>query len=293
MGCSQGKTTMPSSVGVSKTTKGKTTEPPTTGSPPTLLSPSNAQKQKVGVEDVVGASGDYAADNGQELIKSSETAAIQQDAEKDWPLRWKALRVFAMADKTMHGLLDVKELAADGNDVVFHGMLQGFLGAHADDLLSLSAWLGSVKKLALGDEVKAGLFLDLCLKHISDQQERWPLRDEALQVFRMGDRNGDCQLDMNELTEIRQSADFAQAMINSIDIDKDGTVSKGEWLAYVKRLADQSEESAAAVLALYRKQLGESSNTAEAYNAAKSAMSALVEDSSANTTQGSFWWACC
>jgi Ca2+-binding EF-hand superfamily protein len=293
MGCSHGKTTKPSAVGVNKTTKDKTTKPPTTESPPTLLSPSNAQKQKVVVEDGVGASGDYAVDSGQELTRSSETAAIQQDAEKDWPLRWKALRVFAMADKTMHGLLDVKELTADGNDVVFHDMLQGVLGGHADDLLSLSAWLGSMKKLALGDEVKAGLFLDLCLKHVSDQQERWPLRDEALQVFRMGDGNGDYQLDMNELTEIRQSADFAQAMINSIDIDKDGTVSKGEWLAYVKRLADQNEESAAAVLALYRKQLGESSNTAEAYDAAKSAMNALVEDSSANTTQGSFWWACC
>jgi Ca2+-binding EF-hand superfamily protein len=292
MGCSQGKTTKPSAVGVNKTTKDKT-KPATTESPPTLLSPSNTQKQKVVVEDVVGASEDHAADKGQELTQSSETAAIQQDAEKNWPLRWKALRVFAMADKTMQGLLDVKELAADGNDGVFLDMLQGVLGGHADDLLSLSAWLESVKKLALGDEVKAGLFLDLCLKHISDELEQWPLRDEALQVFRMGDRNGDCQLDMNELTEIRQSADFAQAMINSIDIDKDGTVSKGEWLAYVKRLADQNEESAAAVLALYRKQLGESSNTAEAYNAAKSAMNALVEDSSANTTQGSFWWACC
>merc|ERR1711988_1801531 len=105
------------------------------------------------------------------------------------------------------------------------------------------------KKLALTNEVKAGLFLDLCQKHMNDQKEHWPLRDEALQVFRMGDRNGDCQLDMKELTEIRQSADFAKAMMNNIDIDKNGIVSKGEWLAYVKRLADQNEESAAEVLA--------------------------------------------
>merc|ERR1711953_275714 len=110
-----------------------------------------------------------------------------------------------------------------------------------------------------------------------------------------GDRNGDCQLDMNELTEIRRSSAFAHAMINSIDINKNGTVSKGEWLAYVKRLVDENEKSAAAVLALYRKHLGESSNTAEAYDAAKSAINALVEDSSANVIQVSRKerWVCC
>jgi Ca2+-binding EF-hand superfamily protein len=280
MGCSQGKTTTPSAVAV------------TANSAKTLLSPSNSHKPKVGVENVAGTVVD-SAEEGQKLTKSMEAATMQQNAEKDWPLRWKALRVFAMADKTMHGLLDVKELSADGSDVVFVDMLQGVLGAHAEDALSLSAWLDSVKNLALRDEVKAGLFLDLCQKHIGDQKERWALRDEALQVFRMGDRNSDCQLDMNELTEIRQSADFAQAMMNSIDIDKNGTVSKGEWLAYVKRLADQNQESAAAVLALYRKRLGESSNTAEAYDAAKSAISALVEDSSAKATQRRRQWACC
>merc|ERR1711881_314657 len=136
----------------------------------------------------------------------------------------------------------------------------------------------------------AGVFLDLCQRHISKQKEHWPLRDEALQVFRMGDRNGDCQLDMSELTEIRRSADFARTMMDSVDINKDGTVSKGEWLAYIKRLADQNEKSAAAVLALYRKHLSNSSNTAEAYVAAKSALDALVDDSSVVVSRP--WWAC-
>jgi Ca2+-binding EF-hand superfamily protein len=284
MGCSQGKTTKPSAPGVVATSA---------ESPPTLLSPNSAQKQKVQAESLVGASVDTASaeDNGHELTTSLQASATLQADEKGWALRGKALRVFAMADKTMHGLLDAQALADDGDDVVFAEMLQGVFGADAECLLPLSAWLDSVKKLALQNEVKAGVFLDLCLKHIGDQKERWPLRDEALQVFRMGDRNGDCQLDMNELTEIRKSADFARAMMDNIDIDKNGTVSKGEWLAYVKRLADQNEDSAAAVLALYRKQLGESRNTAEAYDAAKSAIDALVEDSSVNATQR--WWACC
>merc|ERR1711939_875058 len=106
----------------------------------------------------------------------------------------------------------------------------------------------------------------------------------------MGDRNGDCQLDMSELTEIRQSADFGRTLMDSVDINKDGTVSKGEWLAYIKRLADQDEKSAAAVLALYRKHLSNSSNTAEAYVAAKSALDALAGDSSVVASRP--WWAC-
>merc|ERR1712194_239311 len=72
--------------------------------------------------------------------------------------------------------------------------------------------------------------------------------------------------------------------------DKNGIVSKGEWLAYVKRLADNNGQSAAAVLALYRNHLSNSSNTAEAYGAAKNAMDVLVDDSTAQAPQ--CWWAC-
>merc|ERR1712072_759294 len=143
-----------------------------------------------------------------------------------------------MADKGEDGLLNAKELA-DGTDTIFVEMMQF---NYPLGLLSMAEWLESVKKLAQQDEVKAGVFLDLRLKHISKQKEHWPLRDEALQVFRMGDRNGDCQLDMSELTEIRQSADFARTLMDTVDINKDGSISKGEWLAYIKRLADQDEK---------------------------------------------------
>lgn len=239
--------------------------------------------------------------------------------------RQRALRVFAMSDKGKNGLLNAKALA-DGTDMIFVEMLQG---SNALGLLSMSEWLESVQKLVLQDEVKAGLFLDLCEKHISQQKEQWPLRnealqvyrmmdrngdfqldmgeltgllreldmgeqwplrDEALQVFRMGDRNGDCQLDMGELTEIRQSADLARTLLDSVDVNKDGTVSKREWLAYIKRLADQDEKSAAAILALYRKHLSNSGNTAKAYVAAKSALDALAGDSSVVASRP--WWAC-
>merc|ERR1719272_2257942 len=96
-------------------------------------------------------------------------------------------------------------------------------------------------------------------KELLGRQEHWPLLDEPLEIFRMGDRNGDGHLDMNELTELRQSAEFAQAMLDPAQamiertyINKTGRVSRGEWLAYVKRLADNDEESTSAALALYR-----------------------------------------
>merc|ERR1719272_464030 len=103
-------------------------------------------------------------------------------------------------------------------------------------------------------------------KELLGRQEHWPLLDEPLEIFRMGDRNGDGHLDMNELTEIRQSAEFAQAMmdpaqamIERLYINKTGRVSEGEWLAYVKRLADNDEKSTAAALALYRQHFRNSS----------------------------------
>jgi len=53
--------------------------------------------------------------------------------------------------------------------------------------------------------------------------------------------------------------DPAQAMIERLYINKTGRVSEGEWLAYVKRLADNDEKSTAAALALYRQHFRNSS----------------------------------
>merc|ERR1712032_1328906 len=85
--------------------------------------------------------------------------------------------------------------------------------------LSQAEWLERVKNLALQDERQAAEFLDLCVAHLGERLEDWPLRDEALQVFRMGDRDGNGQLEMRELAEIRRSEEFAQAMMDNIDID--------------------------------------------------------------------------
>lgn len=277
MGCSQGKASKPSTAMASNTD----IEP---GS--TLLSPTVVQKN-----EVVGASANGSEVKDGELPDTLEPVTSPQDGSKDWPLRWKALRMFAMADKGPDGLLDAKELAGAGSDVKFEDMLQAVFAGDVRNSISQTQWLERVKNLDLGDDMQAAAFLDLCEVHLAERMEHWPLRDDALQVFRMGDRNGNGQLEMKELAEIRRSEEFAQAMMDNIDIDKSGTVSKGEWLAYVKRLADTNEKSAVAVLALYKKHLSNSSNTTEAYDAAKSSMDVLVEDRGIRSTRR--FWACC
>lgn len=278
MGCSQGKTTKPSVVGKSATSA----EPC-----PTLLSQARVPNQHHKTEEGHHTSVDDAEGTDAEVPED----LLEFVGEHDWPQRSRALRMFAMADKGADGLLDLQTLAGEGSDPIFSQMLEGVFDDDVKRFISRADWLASIKKFALKNEVKAILFLKLCENKVSAQKEQWPLRDEALQVFRMGDRDGNGQLDMDELTEIRQSAEFAQAMMDNIDIDKSGTVSKGEWLAYTKRLADSDAESAAAVLSMYRSYLSTSINTAQAYVAAKSAMDVLVEDSSVSASQR--WWACC
>merc|ERR1712032_895077 len=234
------------------------------------MSPRNEQKQESKLGDQMETS----------VINSSEGKVAEE-----WPLRWKALRMFAMAPKATNGLLDANEFAGDEDDMKFTEMLQFVVGEDVADLLSQAKWLEKVHTLAHRDEGQAAVFLDLCEQHLGARLENWPLRDDALQVFRMGDRNGNGQLEMKELAEIRRSEEFAQAMMDNIDIDKNGSVSKGEWLAYVKRLADKNEKSAVAVLALYKKHLSNSSNTAEAYDAAKTSMDVLVEDRGIRSTR--------
>lgn len=301
MGCSQGKATKPCAVGAC-----------TSAEPmPTILSPSSPQKQtteaqqlKVGegvvapandserhLEEEVLASANDSERQKSEVQDTEDSAAVVQAVLKDWPLRWKALRMFAMAEKGPDGQLDVKALSGDGSDKSFSEMLQAVLHGDVARLRSQGEWLESVKQFVLRDEAQASVFLDLCEMHIIEQKEQWALRDEALQVFAMGDRNGDAQLDMSELTEIRQSDEFARAMMHTVDIDKNGRASKGEWLAYIKRLADDNEQAASAVLSMYKSHLSNSSNTAKAYAAAKDAMDVLVDDSVASTSHS--WWACC
>merc|ERR1712242_664295 len=91
----------------------------------------------------------------------------------------------------------------------------------------------------------------------SKNESDWDLRVEVLRVFDLADRDDNGQLDMKELSNVRNSQEFAEAMMRNVDTDLSGTVSKEEWMAYFKKLFDKNDKSAAAVLKLYEKQIGE------------------------------------
>lgn len=234
-----------------------------------------------------------------------ESSTATPGASKDWPLRWKALQVYVLAKKETDGHLGVQYLSTLSNDVALAGMLQALLRFQAPpDSESLSRlsfsqteWLQATQSAWNGDPEQLSSFLDVCLQHIKEETDSWPLRERALEVFNMADSNGDGHLNMDELTDIRRSAEFAQAMMGNIDVDKDGVVSRGEWLAYVKRLADQNEKSASAVLDLYAKHLKMCSERRAVkeevilgggQNAEKDI---VVEGDDGKAVQR--WWACC
>eukprot|EP00747_Dinoflagellata_sp_TGD_P191552 gnl/TRDRNA2_/TRDRNA2_55078_c0_seq1.p1 gnl/TRDRNA2_/TRDRNA2_55078_c0~~gnl/TRDRNA2_/TRDRNA2_55078_c0_seq1.p1 ORF type:complete len:148 (+),score=28.00 gnl/TRDRNA2_/TRDRNA2_55078_c0_seq1:111-554(+) len=79
------------------------------------------------------------------------------------------------------------------------------------------------------------------------------LKNEALRIFQMANKNEDGKLDMSELAEMWH-----------LDSDEDiilwGKLSQAEWLAYVKKLADKNEKSAAALLRAYEKKIATSNS---------------------------------
>jgi Ca2+-binding EF-hand superfamily protein len=206
-------------------------------------------------------------------------------------LRSKALRIHVLVDKvTDDAHLHLKMLACDGEETAFVDMLQRILEIKSDASFSQTEWLEVVRKAADRDYDLTNTFLNVCQSHLEQKKEHWPLRQEALNVFLLGDRNNDGQLDMDEMTEMRQSFDFANALMGRVDLDKSGTVSRGEWLAYIKRLADINEQSAAAVLELYKCALTKTSPVLRILREGDNDIP-ILEDSSPNANQR--WWACC
>eukprot|EP00747_Dinoflagellata_sp_TGD_P154371 gnl/TRDRNA2_/TRDRNA2_177494_c6_seq2.p3 gnl/TRDRNA2_/TRDRNA2_177494_c6~~gnl/TRDRNA2_/TRDRNA2_177494_c6_seq2.p3 ORF type:complete len:130 (-),score=33.23 gnl/TRDRNA2_/TRDRNA2_177494_c6_seq2:344-733(-) len=114
-------------------------------------------------------------------------------------------------------------------------------------------WLKYIEKLAKMNQGMAASILELYEKQIADSA--FPLKEKALQVFRTADKDSDGLLDLSELTKIRGRADWGEGLMNNLDTDKNGKVSQSEWLAYVKRLYEKNQKSAAAVLNLYDKDL--------------------------------------
>merc|ERR1719498_1694885 len=83
------------------------------------------------------------------------------------------------------------------------------------------------------------------------------LKDEAVRIFNLADRDGNGFLDMDELANVRNSKEFAQAMMGQVDDNADGHLSLDEWLIYVKKIFDKKEKTCATLLKLYEKQIGQ------------------------------------
>lgn len=83
---------------------------------------------------------------------------------------------------------------------------------------------------------------------------------EAIRVFELGDKDHNGQLDMAELANVRNSKDFANAMMGQWDKDLSGTINKEEWLDYFTQIFQKNEKTASIVLKLYEKQIGENKN---------------------------------
>jgi Ca2+-binding EF-hand superfamily protein len=217
----------------------------------------------------------------------THSAMTNDQKQIDERLHAEALRIFDLAEKGNTGRLDMKDLSYVRNSQAMADTLLGrFLPAalHADsseaagptiedglsDSISRSEWLAYFRKLA---EEKNHALANQVLKLYAEEMTEnnsikrnfalnpaevladWPLRAEALRIFHLADKDGNGQLDMDELKDVRNNADMAAAMMRNLDTDLSGTLNEEEWLNYFYRLFLKNPKSAAAVLKLYEHQI--------------------------------------
>jgi hypothetical protein len=213
----------------------------------------------------------------------------------DWASRDEALRVFDLTHKDDAGRLDMKEFAYILKDAAWLAdLLTGApmsprnnnldlsiarrlnMEAEADlpDSVSRTQWLAYFYSIAQKNDTLASSILYLYEEEfLKDSDIRkscvfedprgpaancmsdWPMRDEALRVFNLADKDGSGELDLEELCDVRNNPDLAQAMMDTYDTDFSGTLSTAEWLNYFYRLFLKKEAAARAILRLYEKQV--------------------------------------
>merc|ERR1712217_538061 len=89
------------------------------------------------------------------------------------------------------------------------------------------------------------------------EKSEWALQEEAIRIFNLGDKDGSGFIDLAELANMRNSAEFAETMMGVQDENKDGKLSLAEWLTYVKAVFDKKESACKGLLKLYEKQINE------------------------------------
>ena len=71
--------------------------------------------------------------------------------------------------------------------------------------------------------------------------EDWPLKEEAIRIFKVVDADGSGALDATELAATLKKPKFVDTVMSNYDLNMDGKVSLSEWLIEHKKTFDKSE----------------------------------------------------
>jgi len=187
----------------------------------------------------------------------------------DW--RCKNLHIFVIATqwqmrcRLVACLRDIQRPRQRKKDIAMGLKIE----AELSDSVSRSEWLNYFCELSEKNEEVASRVLkfyeqqfvennnvrkNFTIHEVVDLSD-WSLRDEALRVFDLADKDCDGQLDLQELCNVRNNPEMAKTMMTTLDTDLSGTLSREEWLNYFYNLFLKKESSAAAVLKLYERQI--------------------------------------
>merc|ERR1719375_2726916 len=105
------------------------------------------------------------------------------------------------------GQLDLSELNTVGGFDEGSKVLMKQMDLDASGKVDEKEWLKYIEKLAKVNQGMAASILELYEKQIADSA--FPLKEQALRVFRAADKDSDGLLDLGEVTKIRGRADWA------------------------------------------------------------------------------------
>lgn len=169
-------------------------------------------------------------------------------------------RLFDLADTDHSGHLSLNELSVLRRSDGYAKVMLTALDADNSSTVDRTEWLAHVESLVCNN-LTAAAILDLYSRQVHANRSRsstnttdhssWPLRTEAVRIFELADSNRNGQLDGREVSDMLRNYDEADVMVQIVDRDVSGSVSLDEWLAYIKRLADDDSMSTSVALRIY------------------------------------------
>ena len=100
------------------------------------------------------------------------------------------------------------------------------------------------------------------------------LKSEAMRIFKLADKDGNGTLDIDEIKETLKKPQFADTVMENLDINLDGQVSITEWMIAQKSTFQKSKPGCATALkAMEKGARARDGNTLAAPAIAKTALS--------------------